>query len=325
MGQDTKIEWAHHTFSPWRGCSKVSPGCANCYAETQSKRNPNVLGTWGPEGARVVASDAYWRQPLRWDRAAAKAGERRRVFCASLADVFEDRPDLVEPRFRLFALIERTPNLDWLLLTKRPENIERLWPAGSVGMLGAPNIWLGTTAEDQARADERILHILRVQAAVRFLSLEPLLGPVDLPFFNGCRGCNHPGNLLPAWNEHGRCSECDGTRHEPSGIDWAIVGGESGPNARRCDVSWIRSVVAQCREARVPCFVKQLGAFPCHGDDGAGWAADFMTGHGRHWRWDIRESHGGISVYAQTDPKGGDPAEWPEDLRVRQVPGAGRE
>src|SRR5688572_29932027 len=130
----TKIEWTAtvrpdgtvspgYTFNPWRGCAKVSPGCTHCYAETLSKRNPAVLGTWGKDGVRAIGSDAYWRQPLAWNRAAKQAGERRRVFCASLADVFEDRPDLVGPRHRLVDLIQLTQHLDWLLLTKRPENI----------------------------------------------------------------------------------------------------------------------------------------------------------------------------------------------------------
>jgi len=124
MGQDSKIEWTHHTFNPWRGCTKVSPGCTNCYAETLSHRNPKVLGVWGDKGTRVVASDSMWREPIKWDREAREAGERRRVFCASLADVFEDREELDEPRFRLLRLIASTTNLDWLLLTKRPDRIE---------------------------------------------------------------------------------------------------------------------------------------------------------------------------------------------------------
>src|SRR4051794_38669367 len=102
MATETKIQWTHHTFNPWRGCQKVSPGCAHCYAEQLSLRNPKVLGEWGPDGKRVIASESYWRLPLKWNRDAHKAGERRRVFCASLADVFEDRPELVKPRERLF-------------------------------------------------------------------------------------------------------------------------------------------------------------------------------------------------------------------------------
>src|ERR1035441_204320 len=109
MGKDSAIEWCSHTFNPWRGCEKVSPGCKNCYAERLSVRNPAVLGVWGADGVRAMASESYWQQPAAWDRAAKNAGERRRVFCASLADVFEDRPELVEPRARLMALIVETP------------------------------------------------------------------------------------------------------------------------------------------------------------------------------------------------------------------------
>lgn len=239
MGADSKIEWTHHTFNPWRGCAKVSPGCAHCYAEAMAKRT-GIHGTWGPEGERVVSSDAYWAQPLRWDRAAAKAGERRRVFCASMADVFEARDDLHEPRSRLFSLILATPHLDWLLLTKRPENVEIIAPES--WMDGFPkNVWLGTTVEDQQRADERIPHLLAVPAAVRFLSVEPLLGPVDLrAYLDGST----------RWS----------VRTNATRIDWVIVGGESGPGARPMHPSWAVSVVEHCREAGIPCFFKQAGS-----------------------------------------------------------------
>lgn len=192
MGEITKIEWCHHTFNPWRGCTKVSPGCANCYAERQSRRNPGVLGVWGDDGTRVVAAEAAWSEPLKWDRAANEAGERRRVFCASLADVFEDRTDLFMPRLRLFGLIRRTPNLDWLLLTKRPGTWAKVvrdtldWRLNSGGLNsrdadywfaadwlnGKPpaNVWLGVSVEDQARANERIPALLQIPARVRFVS-----------------------------------------------------------------------------------------------------------------------------------------------------------
>lgn len=165
MGQDSKIEWTHHTFNPWRGCTKVSDGCKHCYAETMSKRNPSVLGVWGPRGRRVVAAESYWRQPLAWNCDAEQAGERRRVFCASLADVFEGPetmpaeswPVVEAARARLWRLIEVTPWLDWLLLTKRPVNAAQnsyvpitwweRWP---------DNVWIGTSVENQAAADERI-------------------------------------------------------------------------------------------------------------------------------------------------------------------------
>ena len=275
MGRETKIEWCHHTFSPWRGCARVSPGCANCYAETMAKRTGRH-GTWGPAGERVVSSDAYWRQPLRWDRAAAKAGERPRVFCASMADVFEDRDDLAPHRARLFRLIEQTPNLDWLLLTKRPENIRPMLSFQQAGPID--NLWLGTSVEDQRRADERIPPLLAAPAAVRFLSVEPLIEPVRLAL---------------------------------DGIHWVIVGGESGPGARPCHVEWIRSIVRQCREAGVPCFTKQLGAVPILGAVEPGWPL------GRVFEAD---DSGEMVRVRLRDRKGGDPQEWPSDLRVRETP-----
>jgi protein gp37 len=304
MGQDSNIEWTHHTFNPWMGCTKVSAGCANCYAE-------NLMDTrygkvkWGDNGTRVVKKD--WSEPRKWNRLAAAAGERHRVFCASLADVFEDRPELIEPRVRLMKLIHATPHLDWLLLTKRPQNIMQAIRAcarliheheiddgtGPILMLNKwiadippANVWIGTSIENQATADERIPHLLRVPAAVRFLSVEPLLGPVDLheAFYRPRLGPNDPYK-----------------RRQTMGIDWVIVGGESGAKARSCDVGWIRSIVGQCVGANVPVFVKQLGANArtSSNDDGGGWQFDF------------------------TDRKGGDMSEWPEDLRVRELPKGG--
>lgn len=288
MGKTTSIEWCDHTFNFGRGCSKVSAGCANCYAEALSKRNPAVLGVWGESGTRVVASEVMWEEPPKWDWLAREAGERRRVFCASLADVFEDRPEWVEPRRRLFKLIEESENLDWLLLTKRPENVSGMsfrrwwlddWPR---------NLWLGVSVENQETANRRIPILLDIPAAVRFVSAEPLLGPID--FYAGWLG----------WK---------GERMTPVGpmvwvapaIDWLILGGESGPKARPCNIDWIRSGVKQCREAGVAPFVKQLGARPF---------VDVTGGH----RYDDH------TYFKSRDPKGGDPAEWPEDLRIREIP-----
>lgn len=294
MGEITKISWCHHTFSPWRGCTKVSAGCTNCYAETMSKRNPAVLGEWGPEGKRAMAAESYWRQPLKWDRAAEAAGERRRVFCASLADVFEDRPELVAPRARLFDTIASTPHLDWLLLTKRPENIIRLWPGTTVpnrpmvainGHRVFPNVWLGVSAENQQELVRRAWELLSIPAAVRFLSLEPLLGPVDT---------EEPELLCDAWRRGGTI----GTY-----LDWVIVGGESGPKARPCDVAWIRRVVKQCRETKTACFVKQMGANPGTVCPDGTWV---------DWRR--------LDVNPIRDRAGADPEEWPEALRVREFP-----
>lgn len=243
MGQDSKIEWCHATFNPWRGCTKVSPGCAHCYAETLSHRNPGVLGVWGDKGTRVVASEAMWREPMKWDRLAKQAGERHRVFCASLADVFEDRPELTGPRDRLAATIQATPNLDWLLLTKRPENVARLasdafgWDVGSHGL--PPNAWLGTSVEDRKHGLPRVNILRQVPAVVRFLSVEPLLedlGPIDL-----------------------------------TDIDWIIVGGESGPKARQMERQWVLGLRDQCVSAGVPFFFKQWGdVISCWNEDTPG-------------------------------------------------------
>lgn len=266
MGKNSKIEWTHHTFNPWRGCTKISPGCTNCYAEKLSKRNPATLGVWGDHGTRVVAVDSYWQQPPKWNRDAKQVRERRRVFCASLADVFEDRPELVEPRYRLFDLINQTPDLDWLLLTKRPENVIRIYDdiSNHFGWdedMSVMNIWLGVTVENQEYADRRIPELLKIPASVRFLSCEPLLGPVSLEHVNfgneiaidlhdvlfPQRGPRYPGNGKPF------------PQYPGNSIDWVIAGGESGPNARPSHLDWFRSLRDQCKAANVPFHFKQMG------------------------------------------------------------------
>ena len=290
MGEVTSIAWTHHTFNAWIGCAKVSAGCKNCYAEVETfarRSRANGIELWGENASRHVTSDAYWKDPLAWNRAAEKDREHRRVFCSSMSDVFEDRKDLDVPRARLWKLISETPWLDWLMLTKRPENAVRLWTMAAIAAqeldskkdapVWQPTVWLGTTAEDQERANERIPHLLRVPAAVRFLSCEPLLGPVDLTRF------------FDAWAVMGE------TRLEPARRpNWVIGGGESGPGARPCDLAWLRSLRDQCKDAGVPYFNKQIGTRP-------------------------EMSPGPIS-WPCTHPKGGDPEEWPVDLRVREFP-----
>lgn len=227
MAENSKIEWCHHTFNPWVGCTRISPACDHCYAEGWAKRTgqPHL---WGGERRRTSASN--WRQPLKWNRSAAEASERPRVFCASLADVFDNQvPEIW--RSDLFGLIEDTPALDWMLLTKRPQNIRKMiWPKWDKGLPG--NIWLGTTVEDRERL-RNVEHLRAVPAAVRFLSIEPLLedlGKIDL-----------------------------------SGIHLVIVGGESGPNARPMSPNWVRSIREQCSAQDVPFFFKQWGEFaPTH-------------------------------------------------------------
>lgn len=286
MGANTGIEWCHATFNPWRGCTKVSAGCKNCYAETMSGRNPAVLGVWGPRGTRVVAAESYWRQPIKWNAAAAAAGERHRVFCASLADVFEgpetmpasEWPKVVAARARLFDLISDTPNLDWLLLTKRPQNIMQMLIDAGRGFQDLPPwVWIGTSVEDQAAADERIPHLLRVPARVRFLSCEPLLGPVDLR------------EWFDAGHESGGPAGWVG---EPIGIHWVIVGGESGAGARPMHPEWARSLRDQCVAAGVKFFFKQTGEWVPYGHIGSlqDEAADRWDGD---WtRCAIRNEHG---------------------------------
>jgi protein gp37 len=227
MGADTKIEWAHHTFNPWIGCTRLSPACDHCYAADWAERF-NQAHLWQGERRRTTAEN--WRKPLVWDGQAALAGERHRVFCASLADVFDNQ---VEPAWRadLFELIERTPNLDWMLLTKRPQNAEAMIRA-AIGVepdyVGWPwrHAWLGTTIEDRKRLIN-LTHLRGVPAAVRFLSIEPLLedlGELDL-----------------------------------AGIHLVIVGGESGPNARPMNPEWVRSILRQCLAQGVAFFFEQWG------------------------------------------------------------------
>lgn len=307
MGADTKIEWTHHTFNPWWGCEKVSPGCAHCYADTFAKRVGQKV--WGADAPRRFFGDKHWAEPLKWNRYAEKAGKRRRVFCASMADVFEDRTDLRDARATLFHTIGATPHLDWLLLTKRPENIARLWAEATAFPPPWPNVWLGTTVEDQQRADERIPKLLAVPAAVRFLSVEPLLGPVDLRFHLGIAE-NH-----------------DDLR---GGIGWVIVGGESGPGARPMHPAWARSIRDQCRAAGVAFFFKQQGAWTPRRPDrycqltSRRWSHESVAifEDGSLYLADRPDTWGanGMETLYRTASHNGDPAEWPEDLRVREFP-----
>ena len=286
MGVSTKIEWCHHTWSPWHGCTRVSPGCQHCYAERLSIRNPDVLGQWGPKGTRVVSKS--WSKPIVWSRSARKSGERRRIF-PSLCDWLEDRPELVEPREFFAATIEASANLDWLLLTKRPGNIGLAddafgWDTRAHGL--PPNVWHGTSVEDQERAASRLDDLLKTRSIFHWVSAEPLLGPLNLAPWMGIIHEDQIGASNP-----------DQTYifHDPwmAGIDWVVIGGESGPNARPCDLSWVRSIIEQCQLDRVSVYVKQLGSNP---------------------------TEGGKRVPGIRDPKGGDINEWPIDLRIREMP-----
>lgn len=256
MGKDSKIGWTHHTFNPWWGCQKVSPGCANCYAEGLSKRAG--FSIWGNEETttRRFFGAKHWAEPFKWNDVAVEAGERRRVFCASMADVGEDRADLVEHRRALSMLIEETPSLDWLLLTKRPENMVRLFARWN-GAGGWPsNVWVGTSVENQEQADKRVPHLLKIPAAIRFLSCEPLLGPVDLtsiPFGDGSSTDRLNSLSGMVWRED------EDLMSEESHIDWLIVGGESGRHARPMDITWAEDLHEQAVVHGTKFFMKQLG------------------------------------------------------------------
>lgn len=250
----TRIEWTDATWNPVVGCTHVSPGCANCYAAAFAHRglHPSHRGLTRYTGrwtGTVRCLPERLDDPLHWRKP-------RRVFVCSMSDLFHDD---VPGQFvgAVERVIDRCPQHTFIILTKRAERMRKI-----IGKDALPrNVWLGVSCEDQERADERIPLLLRTVAAVKFISVEPLLGPIDL------------------------------SAHLP-GLRWAIVGGESGPNARPCDVAWITSIAEQCKAANVPLFVKQLGARPRR--DGA--------------------------HLVLRDSKGGDPAEWPEHVRMREWP-----
>jgi protein gp37 len=222
VAENSKIEWTDHTFNPWIGCQKVSPGCDRCYAEALMDTRWGKV-KWGPHGERKRTSEANWKAPLRWAKAARGTGRRPRVFCASLADVFDNRVP-TEWRTDLWELIETTPELDWLLLTKRPENIDWMtqWrPA---------NVWLGTTCESQEQFDRRWRILSAVPASVHFISYEPAIGPLVLPSVWGI-------TKMP---------------------DWIICGGESGHGARMMDPQWARNLRDVCKATNIPFFMKQM-------------------------------------------------------------------
>jgi protein gp37 len=242
MGVDTAIGWTDHTFNPWWGCTRVSEGCKFCYAETFAKRTGNIV--WGKGQPRRFFADKHWDEPRKWDDAAKAAGSPALVFCASMADVFEDRADLVSHRARLFDLILDTPHLQWQLLTKRPENVMRLVPA-AWSSDWPPNAWIGCTMENQSAADDRGPVLVEIPAPVLFVSAEPLLGQVDLwPWL----GCTWIPNVM--------------------GIDCIIIGGESGPHHRPLDLAHARYLVGQANAFGVPVFFKQVGGqYPTSGGD----------------------------------------------------------
>lgn len=297
MAQVSGISWCDSSFSPWLGCTKVSDGCTGCYAEAlMDKRMGRVQ--WGAGQPRRRTSESYWRQPLAWDRKARASGKPWRVFCGSLCDVFDNEvPD--EWRRDLFDLIARTPNLTWMLLTKRVGNVEDMLPGGwyarSTYPNGPwPNVWIGATVVNQEEYDRDIGKLLRTPAAKRFLSIEPMLSPIDMRM---------SGAAMPDYAPH---------RPLPR-LDWVIVGGESnqpGHRARPFNIEWARDVVRQCRAAGVPPFVKQCGSYPITPCTDC----DDCVGRGRCYSPLFN-----IPVRLH-DRAGADPSEWREDLRVREFP-----
>lgn len=317
MGDNSKIQWCHHTLNPIVGCAKIAPECASCYAAVDTfTRVQRSKGRelWGVDADRHVTAESNWSKPAKWNEWAAKGvcyacggkgfilkkkveidcevcerrGEiapyRARVFCASLSDVFEDRAEWIQPRIRLWRTIQTTPNLDWLLLTKRVENAEQMafeaayaadaptWPR---------NLWLGTTAGSLKRKSE-IDHLRRTSCKTKFLSVEPLLedlGYIDL-----------------------------------TGIAWTIIGGESGDNARPCAVQWIRNVKRDGRRYGSAVFVKQLGAVPAISRH------EWYNDQSVKSHQDDHSVPPGTVKLALKDKKGGDWSEWPEDLRTREFP-----
>jgi protein gp37 len=219
MAENTKIAWAHHSHNEWAGCTKVSPACDHCYAEAGADKRLHYV-KWG--GPRRLTTLANRRKPLKWQREAETAGVRLRVFANSWSDVFDNQ---VPSKWRdgLWETILQTPNIDWMLLTKRPQNIPKMLPSG----WPRANVWLGTTAEDQVEWDRRVPELLHTEAVVHFVSVEPMLGPVSV-------------------------------KHS---VDWVICGGESGAGFRVMDPEWARALCAQCSALGVSFFMKQVSAF----------------------------------------------------------------
>jgi protein gp37 len=277
MSSRTGIEWTRHTFNPVWGCMKVSPGCANCYAETWAERFGHKV--WGPAGTteRRTFGAAHWREPVRWNRQAALEGERRRVFCGSMCDIFEDHPVVDAEREKLWPLIRATPWLDWLLLTKRPERLATCLPADWGH--GYDNVWLGTSVENQKAALERIPALLAVDAACHFLSCEPLLGPVELrgAWHDWLAGWTTEPQHSPWCDPHGGChSTCpEPLQVQTNAVRWVIAGGESGAEARPCDEAWLRTLRDDCFAVGAAFFLKQLGGHP----DKRGHEAAVLDGH----------------------------------------------
>lgn len=262
--KNSKIEWCHHTWNPWIGCTKVSPACDHCYAERSMPAKFQAV-TWGAGQPRKRTSQANWREPVKWNAQAQREGKRYRVFCASLADVFDNEVPQ-DWRADLFKLIAATPHLDWLLLTKRIGNVEHMVMESMRQMFHStkeepptwpwPNVWLGATVVNQAEADRDIPKLLAMPATKRFASMEPLLGYVDLTELQ-------PPGEARTWIDALRGLDMGMAGIGPSRsiqrLDWVIVGGESGPQARPMHPDWASSLRDQCTAAGVAYHFKQWG------------------------------------------------------------------
>lgn len=245
MAELTGIAWTDSTFNPWIGCTKIGPGCDNCYAEAQDKRFGG--GHWGVGAPRRMTSQKYWAKPLLWNERAGLQKKRHLVFCASQADVFDNAVD-PEWRASLFRLIAKTPHLTWQLLTKRIGNVSEMVEDLALDRLPA-NVWLGATVVTQEEADRDIPKLARIPATVRFLSIEPQIERIDL--------CEAFGIW---WNQTMDCWESSGSQIKRP-VDWVITGGESKQygKCRPYKIEWAASLVRVCKGAGVPVFVKQLG------------------------------------------------------------------
>ncbi|MDD5056574.1 MAG: phage Gp37/Gp68 family protein [Sideroxydans sp.] len=250
MAKISGITWTDSTFNPWEGCTKIGPGCDNCYAEARNKRFSQGQN-WGAGAPRMLRSEKYWSAPLKWERDHEQFfrthGHRQRVFCASVADVFDNEAPHGQ-RERLWSLIRATPHLDWLLVTKRIGNASKMLPDD--WGCGYANVWLLITVCNQEEADRDIWKLLRIPAAVRGLSIGPMLGAIDL------RRIEHPNYNIPA----DMLSGCDSRAECDSGLlNWVICEGESGVRARPLHPDWVRSLYTQCKAAGTPFHFKQWG------------------------------------------------------------------
>lgn len=268
MGKETEIAWTDSSWGAWWGCTKVSEACNNCYAETWAKRtgHPDL---WGVNAGRRLFGPKHWREPLKWNREAAAAGVRRTVFLNSMADIFDNHEGVIEARSHVWELIRITPALTWLVLTKRIGNARFMLPKDWGG--GYPNVWLGISVVNQPEAERDVPKLLKVPAAVHFLSVEPMLAAVDLsPFHKGaCLTCGGAGEYIASGptttfpeDDDGmeRCQDCggDGRDEDNTGVEWVICGGESGPHARHMEMDWALSLHLECAAQGIPFFMKQL-------------------------------------------------------------------